>query len=557
MGQGGFGRTYLCEDGNRFKELCILKEFAPQVRGTDLLTKAQELFEREAGVMYRLQHPQIPQFREMFRANNSSGQGQLFLVQDYVEGSTYQQLLREKLFTEAQVRELLIQTLPVLDYLHSLGVIHRDISPDNLIRRQRDGVPVLIDFGGVKQVAAHAAHPQALIGQPRTISGTRLGKVGYAPMEQMHQGKVYPHSDIYALAATAIVLMTGLEPVDLIDGQNFTWNWRSHLHLTPEFGRIIDQMLAPRPHDRYPTAKDALAALEAAGITPSAPITPDSTVGHPTVAATPTPAAGKSTHLSQLLTQGLLWMIAVAGATLLGWLAAKYIVQPRSQRSEIPASVKPDATIAPSVPAMPTIALDRQLQSKVNTYLHPASRSKIGSYSQQDLKSWESRVNKLYLSGRTLNDLTNAKYRVIANANNLQKGFNSSGLFTTNTGQVYLATIDDRVRAIETKQAWGEIIFKPGEISGTVGGTLGPGEGKAWIASLNKNQEIAVEIQSDEPDLLLSVYPPSSKMSPIYQGTAEQVVTARTKRSGYHEFTIVSHSNKPISYRLTLFASEL
>ena len=63
IGQGGFGRTSLCEDVNRFNEFCVLKEFAPQVQGTALLTKAQQLFEREAGVMYRLQHPQIPMFR--------------------------------------------------------------------------------------------------------------------------------------------------------------------------------------------------------------------------------------------------------------------------------------------------------------------------------------------------------------------------------------------------------------------------------------------------------------------------------------------------------------
>ena len=96
IGQGGFGRTYLCEDVNRFNERCVLKEFAPQVQGTALLTKAQELFEREAGVMYRLQHPQIPMFREMFRANRGAV-GKLFLVQDYVDGTKYQRLLRQKI----------------------------------------------------------------------------------------------------------------------------------------------------------------------------------------------------------------------------------------------------------------------------------------------------------------------------------------------------------------------------------------------------------------------------------------------------------------------------
>ena len=85
LGHGGFSRTYLAEDINRFNERCVLKEFAPQLKGTFALEKAQELFEREAGVLYRLKHPQIPQFRQLFR-HKYQDEGHLFLVQDYVEG---------------------------------------------------------------------------------------------------------------------------------------------------------------------------------------------------------------------------------------------------------------------------------------------------------------------------------------------------------------------------------------------------------------------------------------------------------------------------------------
>ena len=87
LGHGGFGRTYLAEDMNRFNEPCVLKEFAPQLQGSFALEKAQELFEREAGVLYRLEHPQIPRFRELFRYKHQ-GKGHLLLVQDYVEGQT-------------------------------------------------------------------------------------------------------------------------------------------------------------------------------------------------------------------------------------------------------------------------------------------------------------------------------------------------------------------------------------------------------------------------------------------------------------------------------------
>lgn len=158
LGHGGFGRTYLAQDQHRFDELCVLKEFAPQVQGSFALKKSQELFEREAEILYKLKHPQIPQFRELFR-ETIDNKGYLFLVQDYVEGLNYRSLLNQRLrqglpFTEAEMIQFLLQLLPVLDYIHSYGVIHRDISPDNIIQRQLDGLPILIDFGGVKLIQA-------------------------------------------------------------------------------------------------------------------------------------------------------------------------------------------------------------------------------------------------------------------------------------------------------------------------------------------------------------------------------------------------------------------
>ncbi len=261
IGQGGFGRTYLCEDLNRFNEPCVLKEFAPQVHGVTALDKAKRLFEREANVLYQLQHPQIPKFRELFQM--TTGGGGLFLVQDYVAGHTYRYALNSRLqqnqtFREDEVRRLLVNLLPVLEYTHSLGVIHRDIAPDNLIIRSSDGMPVLIDFGGVKQIAVNA-EIQAL---GTTEALTRLGKVGYAPNEQMQRGTVSPHSDLYALAATCLVLLIGQEPLSLLDPQTMNWKWRKSIQLSPDLDQIFDRMLQPRPSDRMQSATEVLQALQ-------------------------------------------------------------------------------------------------------------------------------------------------------------------------------------------------------------------------------------------------------------------------------------------------------
>ncbi|MBV8885650.1 MAG: protein kinase [Chroococcidiopsidaceae cyanobacterium CP_BM_RX_35] len=286
LGQGGFGRTYLAEDINRFGEPCVLKEFAPVVsQGAYAFQKAEELFEREAGVLYKLQHPQIPRFRELFRVNvlkggtsgscvnfvNLDGKAYLFLVQDYVEGQTYRDLLAARKqqglrFSELEVNQLLLQLLPVLDYIHSVGVIHRDISPDNLMLRNSDNLPVLIDFGGVKQAAATVAFQYAQPGASTTPSVTLLGKVGYAPQEQMQMGLVFPHSDLYSLAVTVLVLLTGKEPQELIDEYTLGWNWRQEVNLNSTFGAVLDKMLLPTPSDRYQSAHEVLQALS--GIAP-------------------------------------------------------------------------------------------------------------------------------------------------------------------------------------------------------------------------------------------------------------------------------------------------
>ncbi|HBB32067.1 MAG TPA: serine/threonine protein kinase, partial [Cyanobacteria bacterium UBA9273] len=169
LGRGGFGRSYLAEDTHEHNYPCVLKEFAPQVQNKNDLQKAQELFEREAGMLCNLQHPQIPRFQKMMWVRLGDRDA-LFLVQDYIEGPTYWELLQSQgKFSEAEVTQLLLQLLPVLEYIHSRNVIHRDISPDNLIQRTYDKLPFLIDFGCVKQIAANAL--SQLTGQAGTVVG--------------------------------------------------------------------------------------------------------------------------------------------------------------------------------------------------------------------------------------------------------------------------------------------------------------------------------------------------------------------------------------------------
>ncbi|KAF3885913.1 MULTISPECIES: serine/threonine-protein kinase [Nostocales] len=262
LGQGGFGRTYVAEDLKQSPQQCVLKEFAPQVEEKQDLQKAKELFEREASVLKQLQHPQIPRFHESLQVK--LGNKDFFLlVQDYVEGDNYWDLLQERneqgqSFSEEEVVKLLQQLLPVLSYIHSRNVIHRDISPDNLILRRTDRMPVLIDFGGVKQLPASKGFWFTQLSGNHTI----LGKKGYAPEEQLRQGKAFPCSDLYSLAVTALVLLTGKEPQQLYDTYEGNWRWGTDIQVSPKLEAVLKIMLAYKPSDRYQKADEVLKNLQ-------------------------------------------------------------------------------------------------------------------------------------------------------------------------------------------------------------------------------------------------------------------------------------------------------
>ena len=262
LGQGGFGRTYLAEDEGRFKERCAIKEFVP-IQGEDKFSdKATQLFQREASVLYQITHPQIPQFRATFEEEE-----RLFLVQDYVEGPTYHQVMMQRqsqgrTFSETEIRQFLQQVLPVLAHIHAKGIIHRDVSPDNIILRQRDSRPVLIDFGVVKEVVTRL-HADG------ETPATTVGKAGYAPSEQMQTGRAYPSSDLYALAVTAIALLTGKEPQTLFDDVNAVWRWRDSVQVSEPLANVLDKALSYRPGDRFQSVSEMAQALQTGNIQPS------------------------------------------------------------------------------------------------------------------------------------------------------------------------------------------------------------------------------------------------------------------------------------------------
>jgi serine/threonine-protein kinase len=120
--------------------------------------------------------------------------------------------------------------------------VHRDISPDNLIQRNADGRPVLIDFGGVKQLVVNVRY-QLGVPEPYHSPGgqvTRLGKEGYAPEEQMESGRLAPAPTSTPWAVTALVLLTGKEPDQLYDDRKDRWVWQEEVQMSAQLENVLD-----------------------------------------------------------------------------------------------------------------------------------------------------------------------------------------------------------------------------------------------------------------------------------------------------------------------------
>ncbi|MGB7486533.1 MAG: serine/threonine-protein kinase, partial [Phormidesmis sp.] len=262
LGEGRFGPTYLAEDMNRDRDRCVVKPFVPSIEDEALLGRVKTLFEQDASVLYELNHKQIPEYRQLWQAEDANG-SRLFLVRDYVEGHTYQQLLQSRQrsrgrFNETEITQLLYDLLPVLSYLHTMGIIHRDISPDNIVLRQTDGLPVLINLGHVEEMAATVRSQLALEGSGSV--STRAGKVGYMPREQLDTGSADATSDLYGLAATLLVPATGQDPQQLYNSAQGTW--RGFDLLSPRLGAILEKMLAVHPSQRFQSTDEVFAALQ-------------------------------------------------------------------------------------------------------------------------------------------------------------------------------------------------------------------------------------------------------------------------------------------------------
>ena len=261
LNRGGFGAAFLARDRRiPGMPLCVVKQLQPAGNLTpDQLNTAERLFETEAEVLADIgkEHEQIPELFAYFPiliSSQQSGQTDQFfyLVQEYIDGQNLEEELGQKgKFSEQEALLVMQEILKILKFIHEQGIIHRDIKPSNIMRR-RDGKLFLLDFGAVKQVATASASAG---------SSTGIYTVGYAAPEQISGNRVFSATDIYALAATILNLLSGEDPSQLFDPYLNKWTWWKKVNINRDLRYILDKMLLPAVNERFQSADQVLDAL--------------------------------------------------------------------------------------------------------------------------------------------------------------------------------------------------------------------------------------------------------------------------------------------------------
>jgi WD40 repeat protein len=276
LSQEGIGRTFLgIDEQDTTQSRCIIKQLSGSNQGTNNPEKAAEIFRQEINRLSELgQHPQIPELLAYFEPDtwgkplNTAVHtcSAPTLVQTFIEGqSLAKKLESEGTFKETQIRQILNELLPVIQFIHEHHVIHRDINPDNIIRctsplpkpsgqpdRHKINSLVLVDFSAAKFTTKTAL----------AKTGTLIGSAAYTAPEQL-RGKAETSSDLYSLGVTCIYLLTNIHPFYLFNSLEGVWVWQDYLchSVSDELRRILNKMLEYAINQRYQSALDILQDL--------------------------------------------------------------------------------------------------------------------------------------------------------------------------------------------------------------------------------------------------------------------------------------------------------
>ena len=272
VGSGGFGITYLAKDSYLERDVVIKECFADafcyrfgtSVQVTSPRFEAQhrhsvEMFMREARSIAKLRHPNIVSVHQVFEENATA-----YMVLDRIDGRDLADIIEaeDEVLTPSQVHEIAVKLLDAIELVHSHDLLHRDISPDNILI-DKWGSPTLIDFGAAREDASQKINE---------ASKMLVVKDGYSPHEfYISGGSQGPWSDLYALAASLYHLVSREMPPDSQTRVNALSAQQDDPCVPlegrfPQYGRgfleAIDRAMRLAPKERFQSAKEWRAAIE-------------------------------------------------------------------------------------------------------------------------------------------------------------------------------------------------------------------------------------------------------------------------------------------------------
>jgi serine/threonine protein kinase, bacterial len=575
LGQGEYGWAYIAEDQKRLNERCALEEFIP-TKATNL-DYLREQFQQKVRILAQLQHPQIPRFRVMIVHDR-----RLFWVREYVEGISYRAWLNDRLtqghlFSEAEVLHLFEKLLPVLGYVHDRGIVHQNISLNSIILRYSDQLPVLIQFGLLKEVAF------GLKLKPHK----RADEWGYAPLEQRLGDRVDRDSDLYALAVVAVVLLTGCEPEELYDDKTQRWSWQEWASISPQFAQVLERMLLPNPDQRFVAAEKVIKVISSSHSQGGADLKQPFKILN-----SPQPLDLKSQAPSEPpiwrdFSLVLLATVFVGLAGIATWRIVAIVREPRAVIA--PNSIAPSPSVQSedeqtvqealrdrrkklTVPydlftdlvdeqfyikypqfkhrSLQSDPQSNQLQREWNAianrvldklaFLSSQSRSGMGQYNRESYSSWLASVN---VSSRSLETLSDAQF--------LHWFPEQQGklLNPRKFGQVWYAIAQDQASTIQTKLTSVKTpLFKDQQ-------TLKNGQGKVYVTRLLQNQSLQLNLKAPKDSTRLSIFS-SADSAPVIRDSSETFWSKKVGRSGNYEIVIVPDKSDSVSYQLSLSVSK-
>ena len=261
LGQGSFGITYLAEHTNLGKKVAIKEFFMKELNSRDedgsitgmsdssLSQNYCQKFKKEAINLSRLDHPNIVRVTDSFSEN-----GTFYYVMDFIEGQNLNDYIKSHYIDEAEATSIIKSVADALIYMHEeKHMLHLDLKPGNVMRRNSDGHIFLIDFGLSKHFSED--------GQPETSTTIGLGTAGYAPIEQGNKaknGEFRPTIDVYALGATFYKLLTRETPPpasDLVSDDELLENKLREKGVSDNLIKVVTEAMCPNVRKRTQTIR--------------------------------------------------------------------------------------------------------------------------------------------------------------------------------------------------------------------------------------------------------------------------------------------------------------